>query len=89
MTRMGYWAMTLTAATAGGFLAVDRYAFATNHAIRIAFGVAIAVTISAAGVAGALTWPRRRGGASGNRAPTPTTLRGHVVVPTASPTGGG
>jgi hypothetical protein len=39
------WAVTLMAATAGGFLAVDQYAFATDHAVWIAFGAAIAAGV--------------------------------------------
>lgn len=51
MTYLRYWAMALMAATADGFLAVDHYAFATNHALWIVFGVAIAAGVCS--VAGA------------------------------------
>jgi hypothetical protein len=52
MTYMRYWAMTLIAAAAGGFLALDKYAFAPNHAIWIAFAVAIAATVGSLAAAG-------------------------------------
>jgi hypothetical protein len=52
MTHMRYWAASLSAAVAGGFLALDRYAFAPNHAVWVATGVAIAATVfSLAGTA--------------------------------------
>jgi hypothetical protein len=45
MFHMRYWTMSLSAAVAGGFLAIDRFAFAPTHAIWIAFGVAIAAAV--------------------------------------------
>jgi hypothetical protein len=45
MTHMRYWALTVAAAAAGGFIAVDRFAFVPQHAIWIAFGVAIAAGV--------------------------------------------
>jgi len=45
MTHMRYWAMMLAAAICGGFIAVERFAFAPATAVWIAFGVAIAATV--------------------------------------------
>jgi len=45
MTHVRYWALTVAAAAAGGFIAVDRFAFVPQHAIWIAFGVAIAAGV--------------------------------------------
>lgn len=45
MTHMRYWAMSLAAAAAGGFLAIDKFAFSPTHAAWIAFGVAIAAAV--------------------------------------------
>lgn len=45
MTHMRYWALTVAAAAAGGFIALDRFAFVPRHAIWIAFGVAIAAGV--------------------------------------------
>ena len=49
MTHMRYWAMSFAAALAGGFLAIDRFAFAPGHARWIAFGVAIGAAAFALG----------------------------------------
>lgn len=54
MTHMRYWAMSLAAAVGGGFIAIERFAFAPTAAVWIAFGVAIAVlvfSLAALGVA--------------------------------------
>ena len=32
MSHMRYWGLSLTAAAAGGFIAVERFAFTPNHA---------------------------------------------------------
>jgi hypothetical protein len=51
---MRYWAMSVAVALAGGCLAIGRFAFAPNHAVWIAFGVAIAAgvfSLAATGVA--------------------------------------
>jgi hypothetical protein len=45
MTHMRYWALSVATAAAGGFIAVDRFAFVPQHAIWIAFGVAIAAGV--------------------------------------------
>ena len=45
MTHMRYWALTAAAAAAGGFIAVDRFAFVPRNAIWIAFGVAVAAGV--------------------------------------------
>lgn len=52
MTHMRYWAMSLAVAVAGGFLATDRFAFASNHAVWIGFGVAIAASVFALAATG-------------------------------------
>jgi hypothetical protein len=56
MTHMRYyWAVTLAAAAAGGFIALTKFAFTPNHAIWIGFGVAVAAGVtSLAGTALAL-----------------------------------
>lgn len=54
MTHMRYWTMSIGAAVSGAFIAIDRFAFAPNHALWIAFGVAIAAAVfslAATGVA--------------------------------------
>jgi FtsH-binding integral membrane protein len=45
MTHMRYWAMSLATAVCGGFIAIERFAFAPANAVWIAFGVAIAATV--------------------------------------------
>ena len=45
MSHTRYWATSLAVALAGGFLATDRFAFASNHAIWIGFGTAIIAAI--------------------------------------------
>lgn len=45
MTHMRYWAMMLATAICGGFIAIERFAFAPTAATWIAFGVAIAATV--------------------------------------------
>jgi hypothetical protein len=45
MSHMRYWAMSFGAGVAGGSLAVERFAFAPNHAVTIAFWVAIAAAV--------------------------------------------
>ncbi|SRR5579884_1221072 len=45
MTHMRYWAMSLAAAICGGFIAIERFAFAPTTAVWIALGVAIAATV--------------------------------------------
>jgi hypothetical protein len=42
---MRYWAMSLAAAICGGFIAIERFAFAPTAAVWVAFGVAIAATV--------------------------------------------
>ena len=55
MTHMRYWAATLGAAAAGGFIAIAPFAFNHHNAIWSAFAVAIAGgLLSLAGVALAL-----------------------------------
>ena len=49
MSQMRYWGLSLTAALAGGSIAVERYAFSANHAIWIAFALSIAATVAALG----------------------------------------
>ena len=49
MTHVRYWAMTLAAAAAGAFIAIDRFAFAPTNAVWIAFGVAIAAAMFSLG----------------------------------------
>jgi hypothetical protein len=49
MSRMYYWALSLTAAVAGGSIAVEKFSFATDHAIWIAFGLSIGATVAALG----------------------------------------
>jgi hypothetical protein len=45
MTHMRYWAMSLATAICGGFIAIERFAFAPSTAVWVAFGVAIAATV--------------------------------------------
>jgi hypothetical protein len=45
MTHMRYWAMSLATAICGGFIAIERFAFAPSTAVWIAFGVAIGATV--------------------------------------------
>jgi hypothetical protein len=45
MTHMRYWAMSMASALCGGFLAINRFAFASGTAVWIAFGVAIGATV--------------------------------------------
>jgi hypothetical protein len=55
MTHMRYWAMTFAVAIGGAFLAIERFAFAPNTAVWIAFAVAsAAVVLSLAAVLVAL-----------------------------------
>jgi hypothetical protein len=44
MAHMRYWAMSLATAVCGGFIAVERFAFAPHAAVWIAFGIAIGAT---------------------------------------------
>lgn len=46
MTHMRYWGLTLAGATAGAFIAIERFAFGVNASVWIAFGVAIAATLA-------------------------------------------
>jgi hypothetical protein len=52
MTHTRYWASSLAVAIAGGFLAIDRFAFAPHHAVWIAFGVAIGAAVFALAATG-------------------------------------
>jgi hypothetical protein len=45
MTHMRYWALTFAAAIGGGFLAIERFAFAPSRAVWIAFGVSAAAVV--------------------------------------------
>jgi hypothetical protein len=45
MTHMRYWAMTFAVAIGGAFLAIERFAFAPNTAVWIAFTVAAAAVV--------------------------------------------
>ena len=47
---MRHWAVSSATAMAGGFLAINQFAFAPNHAVWIGMGVAIAATASSLGV---------------------------------------
>ena len=46
MTHIRYWAASLATAIAGGFIVIDRFAFTANHAVWIAFAVAVAAAVS-------------------------------------------
>jgi hypothetical protein len=45
MSHMRYWSVTMAAGAAGGFLAIDKFAFSPSHAVWIAFGVAIGAAV--------------------------------------------
>lgn len=49
MTHMRYWALTLAAAVAGGFIAISRFAFVSSNAIWIMFAVATAAAVFSVG----------------------------------------
>jgi hypothetical protein len=49
MTLMRYWALCLAAAICGGFIAIERFAFGSQAAAWIAFGVAVAATVFSVG----------------------------------------
>lgn len=45
MTHMRYWAMSLSAATSGALIAIDRFAFTSDESVWIAFGLAAAAAM--------------------------------------------
>jgi hypothetical protein len=47
MTNIRYWLLSMSLALAGGFMVVETQAFAPPTAVKIAFAVAIAVTLLA------------------------------------------
>lgn len=49
MTYTRYWAMALATAICGGFIAIERFAFAANTGVWIAFGVAVGATVFSLG----------------------------------------
>jgi hypothetical protein len=85
MRHMRYWALTLAAAVAGGFIAISKFAFTPNHAIWSGFGVAIAAGVASL-AATALALGRQNQRFSGLSALS-VLLAGFTIIATRAFTG--